>query len=138
MKRRLLCSLLLPLAACSSTLRLENSWASWSWLGSEPSNETKTLTADCSDTATRVDGRFRATGSGGELVLRVVDPNGFERLRQVVTGGGSEVTQHWQAVPGTWSLHVEPKDFVGSYSVEITAGSEPIRVQVDVAGDSPR
>ncbi|MBL8751598.1 MAG: hypothetical protein JNK78_20765 [Planctomycetes bacterium] len=138
MNRRFLCSLLLPLAACSSTMRLESSWSSWSWLGGEPSSETKTLTADCSDTATRVDAQIRVTGSTGEIVLRVVDPDGIERLRQSVTAGSCEVSQRWQAVAGTWSLHVEPKDFVGSYSVEIKAGDEPVTVRVDIAGDLPR
>lgn len=134
----LLLSLVLPLAACSATIHLDQSWSSWAWLGTEPCNEAKTLTADCAAAATRVDGHLRVHGSSGSLVLRIVDPNGVERHHQTVHGGSCEVSQRWPAIAGTWKLRVEPADFVGNYAVELTAGDEPITVRVDVAGDTPR
>ena len=139
MSRRTLLSLALaPLAACSLAVCRNHAWSQCSWLGTEPSCEHRTISVDCDPAATGVRSHLRADGSAGELTLRLVDPAGVERHRQVVQGGRCEVTQDWPVQAGTWTLSVEAAGFAGSYSLELSAGDEPLAVRVEIAGDLPR
>lgn len=136
--RLLVTSLLAGLGACSATLHLHSNWSTWSSFSSEPSTETKTLTIECAPEATTVLAKLRTDASGGTLTLRLVDPAGVERLRQVVERGRADLEQNLPAQVGTWSLRVDTEDLSGSWSVELSANDEPIQVHVEIAGDPPR
>lgn len=123
------------LACCTATVHLNSSWSSWSWMSAEPSSERHHLEIECAKVATTVTTDLRAHGTAGELVLRLVDPDGVERHHQVVRAGETEVKQSWPAHPGAWRLFVEPADFAGSYSIAMEANDAPIVIQVRVAGD---
>jgi hypothetical protein len=138
MRRTLVSAVLLSLGACATSISLNDNWSTWSWFGTEPSSERATLTIECAPDATRVRTHLRADGAAGELTLRLVDPRGVERHRQVVHVGRCEVEQTWPVQAGVWTLHVEPNDFSGSYSLELSARDEPIPVRVELAGDPPR
>ncbi len=128
---------LLSLGACSS-ISLNPNWSTWSWFGAEPSNEHTTVTVECAPEAAMVRTKLRADGTAGDLMLRLVDPRGIERHRQVVRTGHCEVQQNWPVQVGVWTLHIEPTGFTGGYSIELSASSQPIQVRVELAGDPPR
>jgi len=132
-----LCVLVLPLAACSTSIHLQSTWSTWSSTSIQPATATKVLTVDCGDAATSVATKLRTGATGGELELRLVDPDGVERHHQVVQGGTCETTQAWPARLGRWTLHVESKDFTGSCRVELAANDTPIEVRVDLAVEAP-
>lgn len=136
--RSLAALLLVPLAACSMSVHMNSNWSQCSWLGTEPSSEHRTMTIACPAAATRMHTNLRADGSAGELTLHLIDPAGVERHHQVVRAGHCEVQQDWPVQEGTWALRIEPADFVGSYSVELSASDDPIDLRVEIAGDPPR
>lgn len=138
MRRHLAPFLLLPLVACTATIHLHSDWATWSWLGTEPSNECKSLAIECAPAAIAVRTKLQTSATGGELVLRLVAPDGVERCRQVVRSGKGEVVQSWPAQTGRWVLHVDAVDFTGSYDIQLDATDAPIQVHVEIAGDTPR
>ena len=137
-RRALLPFVLAPLAACSSTIHLQSSWTQWSWLGTEPETLSKVWTLECPADATSVRATFTSHGMQGELTMRLMDPLGTERHSQTVRSGRCEVSQHWPAQEGIWTLHVDAVDYAGSYSLELTSADTPIAVQVHVSGDSVR
>ncbi len=134
--RFLLPCLALSLVACSSTTPIENSSTSWNCVCTEPTNLRMQVVANCAESANDIAGRLQVEGTSGELRLRLVDPNGIERM--VATGGTCDVRHRSPGVTGTWTLHVEPKDFVGSYSIELAAGGVSIPVRVEIAVDAER
>lgn len=126
------------LLSCSATVHRNSSWATWSWMSAEPSDERHEMEIECAAVATAVRTDLRAKAASGELVLRLVDPDGVERHRQVVRAGEAEVKQSWLPHAGTWRLFIEPAAFAGSYSIGMEASDAPIVIQVRVAGDLGR
>ena len=98
----------------------------------------KTLTVDCPESATTMRLNLTTNGTDGELALLLVDPAGVERHRETLRGGSREATLRWPASPGLWVLQVTPKDFTGSYGVELCDRNEPVAIQVNIAGDVGR
>lgn len=136
--RTLAAPIVLALGACSASIHLHSDWAEASWLGTEPTTESRTLTIACAPAATAVHATLRTDGTDGSLTLRVVDPAGVERLRQVVERGRSSVEQTLPAQIGTWTLQLDAAAWSGSWSVALEANDTPIEVHVEVAADTPR
>ncbi len=124
------------LASCSVSVHRNWCWASKSWTSDEPLHERCETIVECAADATTVSTELQVHGVSGELLVRLVDPGGVERLRQVVRTGASEATHVWPACVGTWRLLLEPADFVGSYSVTMSANDAPIVIQVRLLGGS--
>ncbi|MBX3465056.1 MAG: hypothetical protein KF830_17950 [Planctomycetes bacterium] len=103
-----------------------------------PCDEPQQLAIDCEPVATTLSTAFCAHGTTGELLLRLVDPDGVERLRQTVHAGATEGRQSWPARRGTWRLAIEPAAFGGSYSITVTANDQPVVVALRLAEDLGR
>jgi hypothetical protein len=123
----------LLLVSCTATVHGSSHWATRSWTGDTPCDEPHELTIECESAATTVSMESRACGTTGELLVRLVDPSGVERLRQTVRAGDTESTQCWPALRGSWRLAIEPKAFGGSFSITVAANDEPLRIQVRLA-----
>jgi hypothetical protein len=130
----LLPSLLVLSPACTS--HPPDGFGQWAWLGVEPSSEPEAVSAFCSPSSVGVRTQMRADGTAGELTLRLLDPAGVERHRAVVRAGHCEVVQHWPVQVGEWTLRAEPDRFTGSYSIQVSAGSDPDPVIVEIAGNT--
>lgn len=126
------------LASCTASLHLTSHSASRSWLGDQPCDERQELRIECPRAATAVSLDVRAHAASGALTLRLVDPDGVERQRQVVRDGGLEGRQSWPPHPGTWRLFVEPAAFCGSYAITMAANDAPIVIRVQLADGEPR
>ncbi|MBZ0151321.1 MAG: hypothetical protein K8J09_07285 [Planctomycetes bacterium] len=126
------------LTSCTATVHTNCHWATSSWMGDEPKDERHELAIECEPVATTVSTEVRAQGTAGELLLRLVDPDGVERHRQVVRTGETEGRQSWPARVGTWRLFVEPAAFCGSYSITMAATDQPIVIRVRLAEDLRR
>lgn len=121
------------LASCNFAVHRNRSWAANSWTSDEPADVRREVLVDCSTAATTVSCDLRVHAAAGELLLRLVDPAGVIRHRQVVCAGATEVRVVWPPQVGTWRMAIEPHAFAGSYSVELSAGDVPIVVQVQLA-----
>lgn len=130
--------LLLPLLGCTATIHLRSDWATWSFCGTEPNNECKSLVVECAPAASTVRVELQTFATAGELVFRLVAPDGSERCRQVVGPGRCEVAQSWPAQSGRWELHVDAANFTGRYGIQLEATDAPIQVHVAIAEDTPQ
>lgn len=128
----------LLLASCNFAVYRHRVWASQACTSDAPANDRRELVVECAAAATTVRSELKVQGWSGELELRLVDPDGCERHRQVVCEGATEASLSWPSHLGTWRLVVEPMAFVGSYSIVLSASDAPIVIQVRLAGDAGR
>lgn len=135
---RKLAPLLVVLGSSCSTFALRSNWDSYSLFTCEPNSEVRILSVDCPPDEMTIRTTLSANVTAGELALLLFDPAGIERHRETLRGGSREATLTWPGREGTWRLELKPKDFAGSYSVELVAHDKPIAVQVHIAADAPR
>ncbi len=129
---------LLPMAvltSCRAIVPLGHGWATQSWVGDEPSSLRQEMTIECEPLATVVRADFRVEGASGELQLRLVGPDGGERLPRMVLSGGARGNLTWPASAGIWRLFLESVAFCGSCSLAMEACGAPMVFLVRVVGE---